>query len=146
MNEVKRAAFSFENFRIQQFSLHDTDYTNESLNVQFDPSGIYQSSTGLFIMTLLFRGVLADKPEVEILTAKLNAFFRFSNDTPKTLEELPGYFYKNAIAIVFPYLRSFISTLTLQANIQPIILPVYNLSALEQPFREQTVLEAKAEE
>ena len=47
-------------------------------------------------------------------------------------------FYKNSLAIIFPYIRAFISTLTLQSNAGLIILPTLNLTHLEKPFRENT--------
>ena len=37
---------------------------------------------------------------------------------------------KNTLAIIFPYLRSFITTITSQSGIKPIILPPVNISAL----------------
>jgi len=143
MIEGRKAVFAFETFRIHQFSLTELNYSNEALNAQFDPHGAYNPETGLFLMTLNFRTTFTEQPEAALITAKLTATFRFADPIPQTLDELPGYFYKNAIAIVFPYLRAFISNLTLQANIQPIILPVFNLSALEQPFREQTNIEGQ---
>lgn len=51
---------------------------------------------------------------------------------------MPSYFYRNSIAIVFPYIRAFISTVTLQANIPPIILPTMNLTSLEIPLKQNT--------
>ncbi len=41
---------------------------------------------------------------------------------------------KNAIAILFPYLRAIISTITTSANIPPYTLPIMNINAL---FEEQ---------
>ena len=37
---------------------------------------------------------------------------------------------KNAIAIMFPYIRSYVSTLTTQPGISPIVLPVMNIVSL----------------
>ena len=36
--------------------------------------------------------------------------------------DIPDYFYPNSLAIVFPYVRSFVSSVTLQANIESPIL------------------------
>ena len=47
-------------------------------------------------------------------------------------------FISNSIAILFPYVRAFVSTLTLQANIKPILLPTLNLSSLQDILRENT--------
>ena len=38
------------------------------------------------------------------------------------------FIQRNSVAIGFPYLRSFISNITLNCNIKPIILPTYNFS------------------
>lgn len=38
------------------------------------------------------------------------------------------FIQKNSVAIGFPYLRSFISSVTLSCNIKPIILPTFNFS------------------
>ncbi|CAM4366664.1 hypothetical protein AQBE111736_13510 [Aquirufa beregesia] len=42
------------------------------------------------------------------------------------------------MAILFPYLRAFISLVTLQINIPPLILPTLNLSSLEADLRKNT--------
>ncbi|MGO3805987.1 MAG: protein-export chaperone SecB [Sphingobacterium sp.] len=52
--------------------------------------------------------------------------------------EIPDFFYTNCIAILFPYLRSYISTVTVQSNIKPIILPTLNLTPLAKKLRESS--------
>lgn len=48
-------------------------------------------------------------------------------------------FYANSIAIVFPYIRAFISTVTLQANlVSPILLPTMNLTSLGERLMNNT--------
>lgn len=44
---------------------------------------------------------------------------------------------KNTLAILFPYIRSTISTLTLLANIPPLIMPIFDFT---QVFREEPKL------
>ncbi len=56
------------------------------------------------------------------------------------LEDIPPYFYVNSIAIIFPYVRAFISTVTLQSNIPPIVLPTMNLTELAVPLKKNTKL------
>lgn len=75
------------------------------------------------------------------------------NDMPFSMEiDIEGLFYlenweqpeqlpiitSNAIAILFPYLRSIVSMVTANANISPYVLPVMNISAL---FENKTELE-----
>ena len=64
------------------------------------------------------------------------ASFKFKENI--SLAEIPNFFYPNSIAILFPYVRAFVSTLTLQANIKPILLPTLNLSSLQDILRENT--------
>ncbi|WP_066889397.1 protein-export chaperone SecB [Clostridium nigeriense] len=40
------------------------------------------------------------------------------------------FLQKNAMAILFPYVRSFLTTLTAQIGVKPIILPPINFNAL----------------
>lgn len=39
-------------------------------------------------------------------------------------------FHKNAVAIIFPYIRSYITQITSIPNMEPIVLPVININAL----------------
>lgn len=39
-------------------------------------------------------------------------------------------FHKNAVAIMFPYIRSYITQITSIPNMEPIVLPVININAL----------------
>ncbi len=42
----------------------------------------------------------------------------------------PNKFVKNAIAILYPYVRAIVSTYTANANISPLILPAINVNKL----------------
>lgn len=49
----------------------------------------------------------------------------------------------NAIAILFPYLRSFISTVTAQSGMPPFILPTFNILALLENGPKEEILQQK---
>ena len=68
--------------------------------------------------------------------AKMTATFNF--EKTMALTEIPDYFFTNSIAIVFPYLRAFISNLALQANWEPMIIPILNLSQMAKSLKENT--------
>lgn len=57
---------------------------------------------------------------------------------PVAFEEIPNYFYLNSIAILFPYIRAFVSIITLQANINALVLPTMNLASLQETLKENT--------
>lgn len=44
--------------------------------------------------------------------------------------DLPDKFIKNAVAILYPYVRAIVSTYTAAANITPLILPAINVNKL----------------
>lgn len=53
-------------------------------------------------------------------------YFKFMNDCPENRKD--DFMNINAPAILFPYIRAYISTLTALSGINPIILPTLNLS------------------
>ncbi len=48
----------------------------------------------------------------------------------RTTQENKGLIEKNAIAIMFPYIRSYISIITTQPGMTPIVLPAMNIVAM----------------
>jgi preprotein translocase subunit SecB len=136
MIEAQRAAFSFESFKVPKFSYDEGNDSGSDIKLGFNPSGIYNSATGEFELTLQFMTHDASNLDKVIFQLTSIAIFKFDSN-PK-LEEIPPFFYKNAIAIMFPYLRAFISTLTLQANTKLLRLGLMNLSDLEKPLKENT--------
>jgi len=106
--------------------------------VEIKPSGLYNVNTGEFHLQFYFAGKLGNQEKAPKVETQCKALFKFAS--PLKFEDIPSYFFANSIAIIFPYLRAFISTVTLQANLQPIILPTYNLSALKDALVEHTTI------
>ena len=75
---------------------------------------------------------------MEVVNISLEADFEFNGISE--LEDVPDYFYPNSLAIVYPYVRAFVSTLSLQANIHPLLLPTINLSSLKEEFKKHTIV------
>lgn len=137
MSEVKKASFSFMGYQVKKFTFEEpNDNKVDSFSLAFEPSGLYDEKSGIFRLKFDFRTFIQGNLEQDIITAEITSDFHFIDSIP--FEEIPDYFYKNSIAIVFPYLRAFVSTLTFQANTKPIILPVMNLSGLEESFRKRS--------
>ena len=63
----------------------------------------------------------------------------FSFDSQIEITQLNKYFYMNAPAILFPYIRAYISTLSVLSGIEPITLPTLNLSGLGKELEKNTV-------
>lgn len=137
--EAQSAAFRFDNFVIPIFSFKEPQNEDRSIKLNFVPSGKYISSEGVFKLELTVTGHEDSSPDGPVFHMKFDGYFSFDKGLP--FDSIPPYFYKNAIAIVFPYIRAFISTLTLQANSGVLILGLMNLSNLEEPFIKNTISE-----
>jgi preprotein translocase subunit SecB len=134
MEEVQKAAFSFEHFKVPKFSYNENNDNGSKLKLGLEPRGTYNSKTGEFILSLNFISHNEDNLGNFIFELNSVAVFKFESNIKYS--EIPNYFYKNAIAIMFPYLRAFTSTLTLQANTKLLKLGLMNLSDLEVPLKE----------
>jgi preprotein translocase subunit SecB len=143
MIKGKPAAFSFEDFKIPAFSYDESNHTGSELKLGFSPKGIYFLEEKTFKLELDFVTHTAqeespeDRPVMQIAAV---ATFKF-DESVLTKADIPSYFYNNAIAIIFPYLRAFISTLTVQANTKLLRLGLMNLSDLASTFKENTTEE-----
>lgn len=136
MNEPQKASFTFDKFKVAHFSFTESESTSEKFNIKFDINGLYYQKTGKFEIYITFLTFEDTKELTPIIKIDSVSYFSFTEIIK--LEEIPQYFYRNAIAIMFPYLRAFVSTLTLHANTKMTILPILNLSTLEQPLKEKT--------
>ena len=142
MDEIKPAEFVFTAFQLPEFSGIALDVTYDNINLTFDPFGNYDENTGEFKLTINLVAVgIRNSQNTEIIKAKIVALFTFPEHP--SFENIPDFFYRNGIAIVFPYFRAFVSTLTLQASVPIIIMPTLNLSALEPVLRANTSITRK---
>lgn len=138
MLEAKRAEFKFVKFQVPRFSYNETREMQHELKLQFNPKGIFFPKQSRFELSLSFTGFELGKKRKPVIVLDCIAEFKFANQI--NFDEIPDYFYTNSVAIVFPYLRSFISTLTLQANTGVIMLGVMNFMEMKQPLKDNTVI------
>jgi preprotein translocase subunit SecB len=66
---------------------------------------------------------MMDEAKKVALNVKCLAYFT-------TLQDNFSMLSKNAVAIMFPYVRSYVSTLTTQPGMSPIVLPPMNIAAM----------------
>lgn len=141
MNEIKKAGFQLDRFIISKCSFEDLEKYTDTIDIKLEPSGVYNTSNGEFQITLDFS---AESKEIDkqpirpIASVTLKGFYTIS-DKPE-FENIPDFFYQNSIAILFPYLRSFISNMTLQAGSTLLVLPLLNLTNLSTVLKENTVI------
>lgn len=135
---MEQAKFAFKGFKIIDAELH-FDRVAGNLNLQFYPEGIYDAENHEYHMHLAFRAINNNADEEVVVQLECLSLFQMEEQV-QTIEDIPNFFYANSIAIVYPYLRAFVSTLTLQSNNRPMVLPTMNLSSLEGDLRKNTRL------
>lgn len=132
------AAFAFKSYTFTNVEMNMGQFSDQSpLDLSFSPSGVFDSSTNSFNLRFAFTATQGENAIVKIIC---EALFEFKEPISGT--DIPDYFYPNSLAIVFPYVRSFISSVTLQANIEtPILIPTLNLTGLQSILKENTKLQ-----
>ena len=86
-----------------------------------------KQSDGVF--EILLETTVSDADEKLYVYVKGRAIFATQQENRDILE-------KNTIAIMFPYIRSYISLITTQPGMNPIVLPAMNIIAMLNDQRE----------
>ena len=133
---MQNASFSIVNYQFDKVSIDLTNHKNANLSTFFDTSGIFISENSIYELTFLVKVFNNEDKENPFISVRCKGVFKFENVS--TLDQIPDFFYRNCIAILFPYVRAYISLVTTQANVPGIILPTYNLSNLEEGLRKNT--------
>lgn len=129
------ASFQLENYRIIDLEVHSSNSLNMSLGLTFDLKGEFDENNRIFNLTFKLD---INSEDSNYLLAKIVMESNFKFATHVTLDKIPDYFYTNSIAIIFPYLRAYLSMVTIQGNFKPIILPILNLSSLNNVLKNNT--------
>lgn len=131
---MKEASFRLEGYRFEKVNM-DLSANPGQIGINITPSGIYNPANGQYDLSFVFQA-LRQTDSQAFITILCKARFVFHE--PVLFEEIPDYFYLNSIAILFPYVRAFVSIITLQANINPLMLPTMNLASLQETLKKNT--------
>lgn len=140
MNQIKakKAKFQFEGYRIDKSTFkRSPGEIGKSISIQFNPRAKFDSQSNLYELTL---GLLI-KDVSEVLEIEIETVGNFKLEKDCDDFEMKNYFSINAPAILFPYIRAYIATLTtLSGYLNPITLPTMNLTALAKDLEKNTVI------
>lgn len=120
--------FQFDSFIIQKsvFDLNQNVEVGE-LSIGFKSAGKLDFEKGKFNLEL---GIfISDSTEALKIEIDSVGYFNFEN---LDRDSLSNFLFVNAPAILFPYLRAYISSLTTLSGIRPIVLPTLNLTSLRE--------------
>jgi preprotein translocase subunit SecB len=132
---MQKAAFSIINYQFDRVQIDLNNHKSKELSLAFDTSGIYDKEASTFELSFVVK-VTNNEAKNPFAEISCKGTFKFEN--VNSLEEIPEFFYRNSIAILFPYVRAYLSLVTTQANVPGVILPTLNLSNLEIELRSNT--------
>jgi len=127
MENVISSGFQFKGFYIEEthFKIRGNIFEDLQLNIQ--PEGVHIKSDHKFHLKLIVQ--INDKENSFECEVICRGEFAFNSDG----DIIPEFFYLNAPAIMFPYVRSYISTLTnLSTAGFPVTIPTLRLDFKEQ--------------
>ena len=133
---MNKAAFSIAHYRFTKVAIDVSNFNDDELELDFSPQGIFNSEDSTFELTFNFKAFAKGDQDNPFVNIQCVGLFKFENLA--SYDDIPSYFYRNSIAILFPFVRSFVSIVTIQANVPPIMLPTMNLSSLEEPLKQNT--------
>lgn len=135
---MQKAAFSIEKYVFDKVNIDLNNNISKDISLTFDTRGAFISKKSEYELTFSVTAFNEEKTvDNPFLFIQCIGLFKFQNVS--SFDEIPDFFYRNCIAILFPYLRAYVSIVTTQANIPGIILPTLNLSSLESELRNKTI-------
>lgn len=124
-NQNKQNAFSFIKYFVSEshITFDETKEISDEFNISIKPSGIKDKD----IFKLKLETHISDKHEAYTIFVSMTGLFKFEE-----IENISSFFTLNAPAIMFPYIRSYISSLTSISGVDTVIIPTLNLSSLKE--------------
>nr|WP_315425060.1 protein-export chaperone SecB [uncultured Pedobacter sp.] len=130
MDQIKNSPFRLESFTvIESHIVREPDGMGE-VDIDIIPKGILNRPKKNFS---LFLDVIVKDNSSFTININCVGVFRFKSDISE--QEMSNYFLVNAPAIIFPYVRSYISAMTALSGLKAINLPVMNLSSLKEELK-----------
>ena len=137
MDEIKQSPFRFEQFSITESIIKRERGVIEGLELKYkiSPSGVIDEDNKTFELQLIVE-IVDDKNRFESKVV-IVGHFEFKEITK--VDSLNNYFFINAPAIVFPYVRSYIAALTSLSGFETINLPPINIGGLKDELKANTI-------
>ncbi|MDO4722114.1 protein-export chaperone SecB [Porphyromonas circumdentaria] len=130
---VKPASFQFKRYLVTDTSVRlKGREIKEPVQIGIEPEGDIDEAKKTFLLTL--RVLIRDEEKNLDFSMVIKGFFEYEVDK---IQDLLPYISTNAPAILFPYVRAYISNITALGGMPPIILPTWNLEGVGKMLREK---------
>ena len=126
-NMQQKSTFQFIEYFIRKsvFIRRSVDNVKKEYSINIKPNGVLNNSNKQFQLGLDIE--IIDKEEETLLNVEIIGLFKYTGE----FEDVKSFLILNAPAILFPYLRAYISTLTTLSGLDTYTLPTMNLSSLK---------------
>jgi len=129
--KLEQIQFTEIQYKVDAFDTNINEGLESSLDMDLDFS---KEKGFLNHFNVIFSLSMKKEDEFD-LSLKANAHFTTDKDISESDQSSP-FLKVNAPAIAFPYLRAFVSNLTLNSGYNPIILPTFNFVQMAQENQE----------
>ena len=127
--------FQFKGFKITRSVIERKDSVpSKKISLGFTPKGFINKNESSFQLHLGVR----IEDENKAFNIEIESVANYSFEHKEGLDNLDSYFYTNAPALLFPYIRAYISTLTNLSGFDPINLPTLNMTGLGSDLKKNT--------
>lgn len=135
MSDISK--FQFKGYRIKKSFIEleeNSDFDN--LKIGFKVSGLVNKKANIFLLDLAVN-ISNQKEDLKI---QVEAIGKYEFEGVETIEdqEISSFFYVNSSALLFPYIRAYISTLTNLSGNKSVTLPTLNLTSLGEELKSNT--------
>lgn len=122
----KTAQFRFLGYKILKSIVQIENKENLSLemNIEFNGNNVVNNNDLKFNLQLDSK--ITNEDNSILIEVSMVGLFEFDRDINEIQKK--NFFETNAPAILFPYVRAYIGSLTALSGIRPIVLPTINLS------------------
>ncbi len=120
------AKFRFNGYKIVEshITMNPEKGVSQNLNVEFEQTiGVKEKEHN---MRLEMTTNIHDENNALTIQIKAQGFFEFESDLKPNEKDI--FFRTSAPAILFPYVRAYITTLSALSGVKPVILPTLNMS------------------
>jgi preprotein translocase subunit SecB len=135
---MESSKFQFKGFIVKRSLIEQSgEKTSSDISISFDPHGLVNKNEQTYQLQLGAK--IEDQTKTLIIEIDAVANFVFNAEIDEST--LKSMFFINAPALLFPYLRAYISSLTALSGLKPITLPTLNLTGLGKELERNTIFE-----
>lgn len=132
---MEDSKFQFKGFKIIRSLIErNENESSKKLSLGFTPKGFINKKESTYQLHL---GVNIED-ENKSFNIEIDAVANYTFEREIGIDNLSKFFYVNAPALLFPYIRAYISTLTNLSGFEPINLPTLNMTRLGEDIKNNT--------